>query len=89
MLKKKFFKLSLYQTHVVAFGLTILKWYNTWVLQIFFVNIFFKNWKKNILKNIFSKILTKNIFNTQVLYRFGIIRPNALIENGFKDFFFW
>ena len=24
-------------------GLTIPKWYNTWVLKIFFVNIFFKN----------------------------------------------
>ena len=37
--KKKFFKSSFYQSHVVAFVLTIPNWYTTWVLQIFFVNI--------------------------------------------------
>ena len=41
-----------YQSQFIAFGLTILKWYNTWVLEIFFVNIFCK---------IFSKIFL-NIF---------------------------
>ena len=40
------FKSSFYQSHMMAFGLTIPKWYNTWVLQIFFVNIFFFDWKK-------------------------------------------
>ena len=40
--KKKFFESSFYQSHVVAFVLTIPKWYNTWVLQIFFVNIWSK-----------------------------------------------
>ena len=63
-----------YQSHWIAFGLTIPKWYNTWVLEIFFVNIFFKN----IFQNIFSKNMSKNIFNTQVLYHFGIVRPNAI-----------
>merc|ERR1739837_62321 len=46
-LKKYFFsnrlKSFFYQSHWIAFGLTIPKWYNTWVLEIFFVNIFFKN----------------------------------------------
>ena len=31
-----------YQSHWIAFVLTIPKWYNTWVLEIFFVNIFFQ-----------------------------------------------
>ena len=77
-LKKYFFsnrlKSFFYQSHWIAFGLTIPKWYNTWVLEIFFVNIFFKN----IFKNIFPKIFRKNIFDTQVLYHFGIVRPNAI-----------
>ena len=42
----KFPKLFFYQSHSRALGLTIPKWYNTWVLKIFFVNIFFNNWKK-------------------------------------------
>ena len=63
-----------YQSHWIAFGLTIPKWYNTWVLEIFFVNIFFKN----IFKNIFPKIFPKIFFDTQVLYHFGIVRPNAI-----------
>ena len=49
MLKKKFFKSSFYQSHVMAFGLTIPKWYNTWVLQIFFVNIWSKIFFKRVL----------------------------------------
>ena len=77
-LKKYFFwnrlKSFFYQSHWIAFVLTIPKWYNTWVLEIFFVNIFFKN----IFKNIFPKIFRKNIFDTQVLYHFGIVRPNAI-----------
>ena len=58
-LKKYFFwnrlKSFFYQSHWIAFGLTIPKWYNTWVSEIFFVNIFFKN----IFKNIFPKIFWK------------------------------
>merc|ERR1711978_882961 len=54
-LKKYFFgnrlKSFFYESHWIAFGLTIPKWYNTWVSKIFFVNIFFKN----IFKNIFPK----------------------------------
>ena len=77
-LKNIFFKNRLksffYQSHWIAFGLTIPKWYNTWVLEIFFVNIFFKN----IFKNIFPKIFPKIFFDTQVLYHFGIVRPNAI-----------
>ena len=83
MLKKKSFNSSFYQSHVMAFGLTIPKWYNSWVLQIFLKNIWskiffkiffsnFKNWK-----NFFNQIFTKNICNTQVLYHFGIVRTNA------------
>ena len=45
-LKNIFFKNRLksffYQSHWIAFGLTIPKWYNTWVLEIFLVNIFSK-----------------------------------------------
>ena len=40
--------------YVMAFGLTMPKWYNTYVLQIFFKNIFSKN-----CKNIFDQIFTK------------------------------
>ena len=60
--KKNFFKSSFYQSHVVAFVLTIPKWYNTWVLQIFFVNIwskiFFKIFFFNFLKKYFQKIFS-------------------------------
>ena len=41
-----------YQSHWIAFGLTIPKWYNTWVLKIFFKKIFsdfFAKKFKNIL----------------------------------------
>ena len=72
----KFPKSFFYQSHVIAFGLTIPKWYNTWVLKIF-LEIFFSKIGKNILKNIFDQIFTKNICNTQVLYHFGIVRTNA------------
>ena len=41
-------------------------------------NIFGNIFLKNIFKNIFSKNIYKNIFNTQVLYHFGIVRPNAI-----------
>ena len=55
-----FFESSFYQSHVMAFALTIPKWYNTWVLQIFFVNIwtkiFFKIFFFNFLKKYFQKI---------------------------------
>ena len=57
MLKKNFFKSIFYQSHVMALGLTIPKWYNTWVLQIFFC----KYLVKNIFQNIFSNFL-KNYF---------------------------
>ena len=60
--KKKFFESSFYQSHVVAFVLTIPKWYNTWVLQIFFVNI----WSK-----IFFKIFFSNLKKTSFPY-FGV-----------------
>ena len=43
----------------LAFVLTIPKWYNTWVLQIFFVNIFFLNWKKIFWKIFLTKYLQK------------------------------
>ena len=69
----RFPKSFFYQSHVIAFGLTIPKWYNTWVLKIFFVNICSK-----IFFPIFEKNISKNIFNTQVLYHFGIVRPNAI-----------
>ena len=72
-----FIKSIFCQSHVIALGLTIPKWYNTWVLKIF-LEIFFSKIGKNILKNIFEQIFTKNIFNTQVLYHFGIVRPNAI-----------
>ena len=42
-----------------------------------FRKYFFQKIGKNILKNIFDQIMTKNICNTQVLYHFGIVRPNA------------
>ena len=81
-LKNIFFKNRLesffYQSHWIAFGITIPKWYNTWVSKIFFVNKFFKNIFKKIFKNIFPKKNLKNIFDTQVLYHFGIVRPNAI-----------
>ena len=62
-LKKYFFsnrlKSFFYQSHWIAFGLTIPKWYNTWVLEIFFVNIFFKNIFQIFLKIFFQKICPK------------------------------
>merc|ERR1712218_519868 len=61
--KKKFFKSSFHQSHVMAFGLTIPKWYNTWVLQIFSVNI----WSKIFFK-IFFPIFGKNIFKKYFQY---------------------
>ena len=77
-LKKYFFsnrlKSFFYQSHWIAFGLTIPKWYNTWVSKNIFGNIFGKIFLKIFLK----KIFTKNIFNTQVSYHFGIVRPNAM-----------
>ena len=74
--EKTFLKINFYQSHVMAFGLKIPKWYNTLVLKIFF-QIFFQKIGKNNLKNIFDQIFTKNICNTQVLYHFGIVRTNA------------
>ena len=64
------FKSSFYQSHVMAFGLTIPKWYNTWVSKIFF-EIFLE---KIFLKIFLKKIFTKNISDTQVSYLFGIVR---------------
>merc|ERR1712155_384934 len=53
-LKNYFFlnchKSFFYQSHCIALGLTIPKWYNTWVLKIFFVNIFL-NFFSKIFKN--------------------------------------
>ena len=61
--KKYFFsngpKSYFYQSHCIALGLTIPKWYNTWVLKIFFVNIFFKNIFLNFFFQKFSKIFLK------------------------------
>ena len=54
----KFPKTIFYLSHPIAFGLTIPKWYNTWVLKIFFVNMFFKN----IFKNIFFPKTVQKIF---------------------------
>ena len=42
-LKKYFFQIGPNYCICIAFGLTIPKFYNTWVLKIFLVNIFFKN----------------------------------------------
>ena len=75
--EKTFLKINFYQSHVMAFGLKIPKWYNTLVLKIFF-QIFFQKIGKNNLKNIFDQIFTKNICNSQVLYHFGIVRPNSI-----------
>ena len=62
-LKNIFFKNRLksffYQSHWIAFVLTIPKWYNTWVLEIFFVNIFFKNIFQIFFKIFFQKIRSK------------------------------
>ena len=56
-----------YQSHCIAFGLTIPKWYNTWVLKIFFVNIFSKIFFKNIFSNFWNKYLQK-IFSIPKCY---------------------
>jgi len=88
---KKIFKSSFYQSHVMAFGLTIPKWYNTWVLQIFFVNI----WSKIFFK-IFFPIFWKNIFRKYFQYLSVIPFWNretechnmALIKTWFEEFFF-
>ena len=62
-LKKYFFsyrvKSFFYQSHCIALGLTIPKWYNTWVLKIFFVNIFSKIFFRNIFSNFWKKYLQK------------------------------
>ena len=50
-----------YQSHCIAVGLTIPKWYNTWVLKIF-LEIFLKIFGKKIQKNIFEKNIYKNFF---------------------------
>ena len=63
--KKYFFsngpKSYFYQSHCIAFGLTIPKWYNTWVLKIF-LEIFLKIFEKKIQKNIFEKNIYKKYF---------------------------
>ena len=89
--KKKFFKSSFHQSHVMAFGLTIPKWYNTWVLQIFFVNI----WSKIFFK-IFFPIFGKNIFKKYFQYLSAIPFWNretechhmALMKTWFEEIFF-
>ena len=43
-----------------------------------FCKYFFQKIGKNILKNIFDQIFTKDICNTQVLHHFGIVRPKAM-----------
>ena len=51
MLKIKILQIIL---HMMAFGHTIPKWYNTWVLQIFFVNTWCQKYFQNIIQNIFN-----------------------------------
>ena len=63
----KFPKSFFYQSHVIAFGLTIPKWYNTWVLKIFFVNIFSKIFLKIFFSNFWKKYLQK-IFSIPKCY---------------------
>ena len=64
----------------MAFGLTMPKWYNTYVLQIFFKNIFSKN-----CKNIFDQIFTKKIwkiFLTKYLQKiFAIPKCYTILES--------
>ena len=103
MLKKKFFKSSFYQSHVMAFGLTIPKWYNTWVLQIFFVNIrskiFFKiffpiflkigrKWTQNTHSEVFSGVK----FNSKT-FLFSSLWPKNASEclkiEFFSKKYFW
>ena len=89
--KKFFFKSSFYQSHMMAFGLTIPKYYNTWVLKIFFKNIF-----ENFWKNIFKKYFWKTIYKKYLQYPSVIPFWNretechnmALIKTWFEEFFF-
>ena len=84
-------KSSFYQSHVIALGLTIPKWYNTWVLQIFFVNIWWK-----IFFKIFFPIFGKNIFKKYFQYLSAIPFWNretechhmALMKTWFEEIFF-
>ena len=86
-----FVKSSFYQSHVIALGLTIPKWYNTWVLQIFFVNIWWK-----IFFKIFFPIFGKNIFKKYFQYLSAIPFWNretechhmALMKTWFEEIFF-
>ena len=94
-LKKIFFsncsKSLFYQSHFLAFGLTIPKWYNTWVLKIL-LKIFWKIFEKNVLKNIFEKNIYKKYFQYLSVIPFWNRETEchnmALIKTWFEDFFF-
>ena len=90
-LKNIFFKNRLisffYQSHWIAFGLTIPKWYNTWVLEIFFVNIFFKNIFQIFLKIFFQKICPK-IFLIPKCYTI-LESWDRMQSNGFDRKMIW
>ena len=94
-LKKYFFsngpKSYFYQSHCIALGLTIPKWYNTWVLKIF-LEIFLKIFGKKIQKNIFEKNIYKKYFQYPSVIPFWNRVTEcynmALLENGFEEIFF-
>ena len=83
----KFPKLFFYQSHSRAFGLTIPKWYNTWVLKIFFVNIFFKNIFQIFFKIFFQKICPK-IFLIPKCYTI-LESWDRMQSNGFDRKMIW
>ena len=77
MLNFFFIKSIFYQSHVIALGLTIPKWYNTWVLKIFLEIFFSKIWK-NILKIIFWKNISKKYFQ---YFKFGDFEKKNIFQN--------
>ena len=94
-LKKYFFsnrpKSIFYQSQCFPFGLTIPKWYNTWVLKIYLEKFWKFFWKK-IQKNIFEKNIYKKYLQYPSVIPFWN-RENkchnmALIKTWFEEFFF-
>ena len=61
-----------YQSHWIAFGLTIPKWYNTWVLKIF-LDIFFEK--------IFLKIFEKYFFKKYLQKIYPIPKCYTILES--------
>ena len=90
-LKNIFFKNRLksffYQSHWIAFGLTIPKWYNTWVLKIF-LDIFFEKIFWKIFEKYFWKKYLQKIFPIPKCYTI-LESWDQMQSNGFDRKMIW